>query len=141
MSENQDAPNSILDKIANHLEFLGYEIEQEVEEDGKAEFRALHPKFYNIFVRELGFGVILMAYLNANDDGKMQPDKVYRCVNAFNQSARVARGYMDKDFDFVMEAWFPSHYDKVTFGRFMESYNADTRLIFDEMVQMELYLK
>ena len=56
--------NSVLESVASHLEFLGYEITNDPE---KKALRAKHPRHPNLRVREFGGGLLFTTVWGANE--------------------------------------------------------------------------
>ena len=62
-------------------------------------------------------------------------------INEMNCDLAVCRCYIDKDFDFIIEAWFPNIYDRAAFGSFMDRINTDIRRLGGDGVKMAEYLE
>ena len=131
---------SVLDSIAGHLEFLGYEITKDPE---KKLFRAKHARQPNLRVRELGGGILFTTVWGGNETAKSDGAGFLRAINALNEKAVVARFYTDhddSDLGFFVEAWQPSLYDKCKFGEFLDALRHDFQLLGDEEVDIKKYL-
>lgn len=127
---------TLMDQIAAHLDFLGYETSW-------GEDRVLfarHPRHFNLIVKDYAFGVLFTTFFKINDKGFTRRNDVHQAVNAYNRLARVCRGYLDKDFDLVVEAYFPNYYDKGVFGSFMDTLNEDLRALADEGVGLRQFV-
>jgi len=124
--------STTIDQIIAHLEFLGYETERR---DSGA-IKAVHKSHFNLIFKEYGYGVLFTAFFGINAKGKSNKSNAYERVNSFNREARVSRCYLDKDFDLVVEAYFPNLYDKSTFGVFMETLNSDFVLLGKDTVNL-----
>ncbi|HSH01499.1 MAG TPA: hypothetical protein VLL52_03200 [Anaerolineae bacterium] len=108
-------------QIELHLEFLGYEIRHEEKMS-----RAIHPRRWNLGVRDYKGGILFSSFLRSNDWAKSNQGDYVQFINGVNQKVALARFYVDDDGDFVMEAWWVGGYDRTTFGRFMEQWQEDT---------------
>jgi len=126
----------MMDQIVKHLDFLGYETSQQ---ENQVVF-ARHARHFNLIVKDYAFGVLFTTFFKINSEGLAHRNEVYQAVNAYNRLARVCRGYLDKDFDLVVEAYFPNYYDKTTFGNFMDTLNEDLRALADESVGLRPYV-
>lgn len=114
----------ILKQLAGHLEFLGYDLEHDAEND---RWRARHDKYWNfIFGNSVG-GVLFRCYLGTEEGATME--QLTKYTNDLNRDAAVARFYIDSDNDFTFEAWWPRKYEKATFGVFMDAWHHDGALM------------
>ncbi len=112
-----------LQQIANHLEFLGYELKSR-EDSG---YGARHEKHWNfVFANKVG-GVLIQFFIGV-EDGHDEAT-LHRYVNDLNKDAVVTRFFIDGDGDFAGEAWWPPMYDKVKFGTFLEAWHHDGALV------------
>jgi len=112
---------STLDQIVTHLQFLGYDVSQQ------DEVRiARHTKKANVILRPFKGGILVTALHGCKDN--MKPDKagLFRLSNLLNTNAAVARFYIDKDSDLVVEAWYPDSYEREKFSLFWESWESDS---------------
>lgn len=122
-----------LKKLANHLEFLGYELELDKENE---RYRATHDKNWNFMFGNSVGGILLRCYIGTEDDATM--DKLLKYVNDLNREAAVARFYIDDDGDFTFEGWWPREYNKATFGVFMDAWHHDGALMAKREESREL---
>lgn len=128
---------TVTDQISNHMEFLGYEVSKR---DNDVIF-AKHSTYFNLIFKEHTYGVLFTAFLSLNATGKGRIAEAYARLNMFNRGARVARAYLDKDNDLVIEACFPGYYDKTAFGVFIETLNSDFRLLANDEVKLGEFLQ
>ncbi|HHS97095.1 MAG TPA: hypothetical protein ENK08_04240 [Chloroflexi bacterium] len=112
---------SVVGQVVEHLEYLGYEVEQ----DGEV-YRARHTSKWDLVVRDYKGGVLIVTWLGTNEYAKQERLEYLEFINGLNGKAAVARFYADEDMDLVMEAFFGGEYDRVRFGEFMESWDEDT---------------
>ena len=115
-------PVTILEDVKTHLEFLGYD----VEDDGKV-VTAKHAQKLNMIFKSFNGGLLFTAVFTSNDYAKQDMEGFLKFINGLNQTACVARIYADKDVDLLFEGWYPDTYDKAQFGLFMELWDRDTR--------------
>jgi len=106
------------DEYKDHLEFLGYAVEE-----GESSLIARHDKNYNISVRSYNGGVLVVTFFGTTDRAESDRIGFLEFLNAMNESAVAARYYEDDEGDVVVEAWFPGDYDRSRFGVFLERFN------------------
>ena len=121
---------SILDQMSNHLQFLGYDIA-----DSDEAKKASHVQRWNIVFREYKGGVLFSASLSGSAYAKSEENRqaFLELINSMNRAASVARFYSDEDQDFVMEAMWSGDYERVSFGRFMDLWDSDTRSLLRQL--------
>jgi hypothetical protein len=124
-----------LDQMAEHLQFLGYEIAREGEL-----ILAKHPRKLNIVMKPFGDGVLIASIFACADEAKRDRQGYLDMINTLNARAVLARFYADEDSDLRMEAWHPNAYDRHTFSAFMELWDHDSGLLL-EAPKVERYLK
>jgi hypothetical protein len=126
---------AIMDQIANHLEFLGYQIEKK--EDSS--IRARHDRWLNLIIDEETRGILFSSFFRTNDLAKIDKTGFLEIVNSLNAKSYVLRFYADKDYDLVMDALFPKFYDKVVFGNFIDGVNQNSLSVYNDALKK--YLK
>ena len=139
-AKERNTADSLLDSMASHLEFLGYEITKDAD---KKTFRAKHPKLANLQVREMDSGILFSTIFGCNDAAKSDGAEFLRCINALNKKSLVARFYSDQDpnnLALFIETWQPNLYDKAVFGNFIEMLQRDIRLLGDDDSKIATYL-
>lgn len=112
--------DSVRDRIALHLEFLGYEITHE-----ERFVRARHPLKPNLTVRTYGGGILHTAMWGCNDYAKEHSTEYLGWINGLNRDAAVVRYYADEDLDLFIEAWYPNIYERPHYGSFLEAWDRD----------------
>lgn len=112
--------STILDQMAAHLEFMGYELTRENDR-----VRAIHRRHLNINLRDFRGGILLTSLFGCSTQAKSNRLGYLNLVNSLNHAASVVRVYADDDSDLVIEAWHPASYDRAKFGEFLELWNAD----------------
>jgi hypothetical protein len=123
------------DQIANHLQFLGYDVVKE-----EKIIRAKHPKKPNMAARVFSDGVLHTSYWGTNDYAKRNRQGLLEYLNGLNLGASVARYYVDKDNDLVIESWYMGGYERTNYGRFLELCDGDFEK-FLKVAETESYLK
>ena len=111
-----------LEQIANHLQFLGYEVTAEANMT-----RATHPTRFNFFMRPYAGGILFTTIFGCSENAKQDRLGYLDILNSLNNGAAVARFYADKDSDLLIEAWHPEYYERVQFGAFIEAWDRDIR--------------
>lgn len=114
----------VLEKMAAHLEFLGYQIENK----GESVF-ATHPQKTNILIRPGSGGFFIQALYNVGKKAEQDRIGFLEALNELNSKAIVARFWAqprDKEPSLGIDVWVPSIYDKVAFGTFLEFWHYDT---------------
>jgi hypothetical protein len=124
-----------LNRMAEHLQFLGYEIAREGEL-----ILARHPRKLNIVMKPFGGGVLIASILACAGEAKRDRQGYLDVINTLNARAALARFYADEDSDLRMEAWHPDAYDRHTFSAFMGLWDHDSRLLL-EVPKVARYLK
>jgi hypothetical protein len=131
--------SDIMDKITNHLEFLGYSIEPITGLEGA--LLAKSNKNLNVVYQEKGYGV-LFTHLLTMDKNKKDKLGMLNAINAYNNKLLVSRSYVTDGVDFIfLEATYPLSYDKTTFGVFVDAIQRDSANAFDEGIGLKNYIE
>jgi len=131
--------SDIMDKIATHLGFLGYNIEPIVGLEGGV--LASSNQYLNVIYQEKGYG-ILFTYLLTIDENKRDKLGMLNAINAYNNKLLVSRSYVTDDLNFIfIESTFPLSYDKTTFGTFVNAIQRDSANAFNEEIGLKNYIK
>ena len=125
---------SVLDKIARHLESLGYAITNNSDEES---FLAEHSDEWSLIVREFAGGILFMTSWSANETAKDDATGFLRSINELNMQSRIVRFYShtytkSDGLALWAEAWQPHVYDERMFGEFVTVLIRDMNLIDDE---------
>ena len=133
----QEDPKIVFKDFVNHLEFLGYTATTK-----KKAVHFKHPKNINFLFRMYRGGYLLTATFEGSEQGKQHLSDFLRLCNLGNSSATVAKFYLDKDKDFIVEAWYGGVYDKKHFGTFLNNWNTDWQLLLRQAnAQLVKFLK
>ena len=120
--------NKELKKFADHLGFLGYEIEKLEVGENKEWVLATHPTSNNAVFFEIIPGFILFQ-VNLNT-GKKHEAKMDVAVNIINKELNLARFYYVLEEGLAklkIEAVYTGSYVKETFGQFHELFENDQK--------------
>lgn len=98
-----------LEEMADHLTFLGYEVDF----DGEV-ITADRSDAAEIVIEYYDKGVLFWAYWPA--EMGIDRSEFIESVNNLNYNASASRYYIDDDGDLVIEMWLPDHYDKKLFA-------------------------
>jgi len=125
-----------LDRIVEHLQFIGYETVPLGEV-----ILAKHPRKPNIALTPLrGSGILITALFNCTDEAKWDRSGYLDTINALNTRAVLARFFADNDSNLRIDAWYPDAYDRHTFSTFMDLWDRDCGLLL-EIPEIRRYLK
>jgi hypothetical protein len=127
--------NPVLKDYATHLEFLGYEI---TPQDDENSVFAKHATHGNTFVKAYLSGVLLQQYYRVSDKAKTARAEFLEVVNQLNSTANVATFVAGSSDDLLrIDGLFLGAYDRQRFGLFVEKYNYDAteRVLGNEMVR------
>lgn len=118
----------IIKTIADHLEYLGYEIKPPPKD--LPGVRAVHKSRFDIRVRPLRGGIFFMSSFKAKPEAIEKDELTYlRALNTINLNSSILRVYDDEHKFLVIEAWYPAAYDKATFATFIDRWQKDTDLM------------
>ena len=129
--EEQETMEEILQDVINHLEYLGYKIDNH--EDT---IRAIHPSKAILVLFNLNGGLLLGSGLPISIDTVQNNGKFFFDLNEIHSRLLVSRCYLGEDGDSLMcLAYYPGPYDKVVFGRFIEMFAKDTEGTLVEFIE------
>lgn len=131
--EEKTEINELSKKVVEHLDFLGYEIENISSENNVDSFFARHPNKSNLFVKNIkdfGFSIFTFYKMNEEKVAKSKP-KFLDLLNTINGNTLLCTYACDKDNQLIVSSWFPSHYEKREFSHFLDSFEADIRRQFN----------
>ncbi|MEM4234689.1 MAG: hypothetical protein QXU75_06045 [Candidatus Methanomethylicaceae archaeon] len=123
------------EQIANHLQFLGYEVTRE-----EKYVRARHPRKPNLIVQVYPEGILHTAIWATSGNAKINREGFLEYLNTLNENAKVVRYYADKDLDLFVEGWYTGGYERTNYSRFLELWDADFEKLAG-MPETERYLK
>ncbi len=111
---------SALHAMSKHLESLGYQSKET--DDG---FWFTHPKRPGFRLTPFRGGLRFVRYLESSRRAKKNPQDFADFVNSLNADATLARYFVDRDHDLVVEFWIPASYDKTAFATLIAAWQAD----------------
>ena len=114
--------DSILGEACNHLEFLGYKVEQETDCVFVSE-----PARFSWMLKDFRGGVMFRKSFPASEGGRERPEALLALSNRMNTDAGLLRTYVDAQGDLAIEAWFPNLYERRSFGRFVMALETELR--------------
>lgn len=125
-SYGQAPPLTDLDRIAEHMRFLGYTLHSDEAYDDKGGlFTATHDVNFNVTVRGFRGGILFGCVLRTTDEAKQNQHELAFLANACNQQAVFTRFVADADGDFVGEAFYAGPYEQQRFGAFLTAYDRE----------------
>ncbi len=84
-------------------------------------------------MRKLSGGILLQAGIGGGARAKADRAGFVEAANQCNSKAEASRFYALKADDgepvLVVEAWHPDHYERAAFGRFLDLWDRDCRLV------------
>jgi hypothetical protein len=113
--------NAVLDEVKNHLEFLGYQVEEKTDTDGI--YGASHDTHWNFLFSEKLDGIFFRSFVTPKESA--DEDELLEFVNDLHTKAVVARFYIDSDGDLAIESWWPNIYEKNAFVNFVNAWHHD----------------
>jgi len=129
--------SDIMDKITNHLEFLGYEIEPL--QGDTVGLLAKSNKYLNFAYQEKAFGCLFTYLFPTNGNNKKDELGMLNAVNNFNAVAIISRCYVTGDF-VIVDAMYPLAYDKTTFGTFLDVLQQEAFTVHAKDGELKNYL-
>ena len=128
--------STLLDEIANHLEFFGYTIEKKEwkENPDKFTYYAEHEAYTNLRFFEIYKNFVIFQICFYRDE--LPTSALAETFNKLNRKSSLAKFYytFDKDSSrlFVYtEAIFMGDYTKQSFGLFYDRFKADEKNAFE----------
>jgi len=125
-------PDSELEQMTMHLEFLGYKCTQKQGDSGPSLSCKTKQTVPDIHIQPKLGGYLFSFYRLATEDGKKKEHEMLVILNRMNQGAIAARFYRDKDGDMSMEAFFPGEYNKQAFSNLLQEFNDDWKRLVKE---------
>jgi hypothetical protein len=123
--------DTVLEEIANHLEYFGYTIEKEEPENDtdRLTYHARHERRFNLRYFEMNKNFVLFQICFSTD---IQPTpELSETINEFNRIGLLAKYYYTTNTEgFVLiyiEAMYIGDYAKTRFGLFYDMFETDHR--------------
>ena len=130
--------STLLDEIANHLEFFGYTIEKIEREDASNKFiyYASHERYCNLRFLEVYKNFLCFQLGHWHDEHSTNTSALAEVFNEFNRKSTLAKFYFTIDEDgsrvFIFtEAVFVGDYTKQCFELFYDRFTAEAKDAFE----------
>lgn len=122
VASNVIVADSVLGEARNHLEFLGYTVEQE----GDSVFVS-QPGRFCWMLKDFRGGIIFRKVFSTSEAGRQKPEVMLALSNRISADAAFIRTYIDAQGDLAIEAWYPNLYERRSFGHFVMALDTDLR--------------
>ncbi|MGD1907536.1 MAG: YbjN domain-containing protein [Leptolyngbyaceae cyanobacterium] len=120
-----DATAHPLARYRNHLEFLGYRVEE-----GETDLVGRHTRKPNLMVRPISDRGVLVSTIYSFTTG-LNRLEILEYVNDLNGSLVFMKAYVDDELDLVMETFFEGEYDRNNFSILLDNVEYDMRIFFN----------
>lgn len=118
---------TVIDKVSNHLEFLGYEVK--IGDENPQEMIALHPERANILVKVFTRAVRFTCFYYSNTFAQQNRLEFLELINTLNQNSAITQCSLDDEGTLIITSFLFGIYDKITFGQFMDLWHDDIEKI------------
>lgn len=140
--DKEKALPQVLADVKNHIEFIGYEVEEvEPEDSGVIRLYARHKSRSNLIISYLPSIEALIFVSNfkyTRVESEIKKNNILKTVNEINNNLAIITSFsVGSDFDTVsISSWYPSDYSKKNFSDFLEIFeNEISRLLANEEFQ------
>ena len=121
--------NSISNQVCNHLEFLGYKVE-DLSGDGETDvIVGKHDKRSNLILRITKNNTILLsARYSVSKSNKIITEKFLNVLNSVNSKSLFTKWYYEEDVEHTITLCietFALNYDKQAFGSIVDTIEAE----------------
>lgn len=115
----------ILSDIKNHLEFVGYELQDDqIEDNGIIRFLATNKNRSNLFISYFPSANILIfvaTYTIQKTTTESKKHNLFEILNKINSNTLISTFYIGSNFDTISGAsWLPAVYSKKEFSNFLD---------------------
>ena len=122
--------DDVIKEIFNHMEFLGYRIEDVEDQENRWVANSENsPKF---LIRSLRGGIHFMAGF-PNHDTNITPEE----ANEINKDSWFIKTVAVDEESFVLETVMPKVYEKISFGQFLDSINTEIKETLGNIVELK----
>lgn len=123
-TEDDRIPKGLSD-VRNHLEFIGYDVnENQIEDSGIIRFLATHPNRSILIVAyfpSVKFFTFVANYRIKKISSESGKNKLSELINQFNNNSIISTFSVSNDSDTISCAsWYPDFYSKKDFSCFIE---------------------
>ncbi|MEO0533543.1 MAG: DNA mismatch repair protein [Cyanobacteria bacterium P01_A01_bin.123] len=109
----------------NHLEFLGYNVEEATEN-----LVCRHTRRPNLILKPISDrGVLVSALYTLHED--LDRLEVLEYTNALNRALVFMKALVEEEEDLVLETFFEGHYDRTNFAILLDNVDYDMRTFLD----------
>lgn len=108
--------NPDLAKIAEHLSFFGYSVEE-----SEDVVLATSEDWHNLFIQAFPNGILFTSVYTNDSDFPIQREGVFEVLNSINSDAGLTRSYLTDDDEFLMEIIWTGAYDREQFSIFLRT--------------------
>jgi hypothetical protein len=120
----------LVSKVADHMQFLGYETQ--ISASNPFFIRASHPQYSDIIIRVSSNYISFTNRFNTNDLARTHRLDFLEYLNSLNQQSIASQFISDNDQGTLnVHICLLVPYDKVIYGRFVQVWNNDLKLIGD----------
>lgn len=112
-------------RYRNHLEFLGYRVEE-----GDNEIIGRHTRKPNLMIRPISDRGVLVSTIYQFNPG-IDRLAILEYVNTLNSDLMFMKAYVDNDVDLVMETFFEGEYDRSNFAILLDNIDYDMRVFLE----------
>lgn len=118
-------------KIIEHLSFLGYNCEKQIDDPKNHYVLVQHEKEWNFIVLRSGGGVSLIMSFNIKPESLKKRSQLLELINDINSNqVWLPQVYIYKNQNgvesFKFQAWMPDNYNKSAFSAFIQRWVEDT---------------
>lgn len=134
-SSNAALPDDHVD-VAKHLEFMGYDVSI-----AETHITATHSKEFNLIIKKYREGMLATIYVGSNDYASKHKDDYLELINKLNESAALARYYIDGDNDFFIEGYYIGEYATKLFTKFIDELNLSREQLSEVGDEFSKYIR
>lgn len=128
IKKNKSEPENLL-SIKNHLEFLGYDIGENVADEGEYRYYSSHPVKSNLiiyYVRDFGFLFTCNWKFQKNKIASKRT-QFLNLINEMNKMAVLGSYCLNDEETLNCATFYPDIYSKKIFSNFIDSFEREVR--------------
>jgi hypothetical protein len=112
-------------KYRNHLEFHGYQVEED-----ENIIWCRHPRKFNLVLKHIeDRGVLVRNFYNLEfNNGRLE---LLEYINALNADFLFMKAYIDDEDTFTVETFFEGDYDRTNFSILLDNIDYDMRVLWE----------
>ncbi|MBC8346065.1 MAG: hypothetical protein ISR82_06255 [Candidatus Marinimicrobia bacterium] len=131
--------NLKVEKILDHLEYFGYEIYKEEDEDAET-YRVFHQEKPDFYLRNYNEVIVIYYFLPVKEKVIKQKNIIEKLLNKLNEGSKFLVAGIAHDDSVFFFAYYFGVYGKTEFGRFIELINDDYVTTIQSVGDWEKYL-